>query len=198
MRIAQKVDGPVKVIYTREQDMPHDVYRPVYRNRMAATLSGGKIARWRHHVAGSSVIARWLPPAFQKGIDIDAMDGAVEMPYDVAHLRLSPRVVSRPAFRPASGVGSAPTTTGSRSRGFIDELAKKAGQDPAAFRRSMLDKNPRMKAALDLAAAKSGWGQPVGRGTGDGRAAVWDCSCAFGTISPPLQKLRSIRWATCG
>ncbi|HEY0911401.1 MAG TPA: molybdopterin cofactor-binding domain-containing protein, partial [Bradyrhizobium sp.] len=76
VRIAKEVDGPVKVVWTREEDMQHDVYRPVYRDTISATLSDGKIAAWKYRIAGAAILARWLPPAFQKGIDIDAVDGA--------------------------------------------------------------------------------------------------------------------------
>src|SRR5277367_3135762 len=61
VRIAQKVDGPVKVVWTREEDVQHDIYRPVYRDRLSATLSDGRIVGWRHRIAGSSIIARFLP-----------------------------------------------------------------------------------------------------------------------------------------
>lgn len=88
VRIAKQVDGPVKVVWTREQDIQHDVYRPVYRDTIAATLSGGKIVGWKYKVAGASIIARWLPPAFEKGIDIDAIDSAVDQPYDIPNFHV--------------------------------------------------------------------------------------------------------------
>src|SRR6266478_9423441 len=83
VRVAKQVDGPVKVVWTREEDIQHDVYRPVYRDTIAATLSDGKIVGWKYKVTGSAILARWLPPAFQKGIDIDAVDAAVDAPYDI-------------------------------------------------------------------------------------------------------------------
>src|SRR5262249_889970 len=83
VRIAKQVDVAVKVVWTREEDIQHDYSRPVYRDVIAATLSGGKIVGWKYKVAGSAILARWLPPAFQKGIDIDGVDAAVDMPYDI-------------------------------------------------------------------------------------------------------------------
>src|ERR1700688_4097627 len=62
VRVAKQVDGPVKVVWTREEDIQHDIYRPVYRDTIAASLSGGKIVGWKYRVTGSAVIARWLPP----------------------------------------------------------------------------------------------------------------------------------------
>jgi len=82
-RIAKQVDGPVKVIWTREEDMQHDVYRPVYRDTLSASIANGRIVGWKHRITGSSILARWLPPAFQKGIDIDAIDSAADIPYDI-------------------------------------------------------------------------------------------------------------------
>src|SRR5207244_741262 len=99
VRVAQHLDGePVKVVWTREEDIQHDVYRPAYRDTIAATLSGGKVAAFKYKVTGSSVIARWLPPAFQHGIDIDAIDCAVDMPYDIAHLHVEYVRAVQPAF----------------------------------------------------------------------------------------------------
>jgi isoquinoline 1-oxidoreductase beta subunit len=168
-RIAQHVDGPVKVVWTREEDIRHDVYRPVYRDVIAATLTtDGKIATMKYRVAGSAVLARWLPPAFQKGIDIDGVDSAVDTPYDIPNLRVEfvqvePRGVTTGFWR---GVG--PNNNVFAIECFMDEAARRAGKDPVAFRRAMLDKTPRMRAALDLVAEKSGWGGElpprVGRG----------------------------------
>jgi isoquinoline 1-oxidoreductase subunit beta len=161
VRIAQKVDGPVKVVWTREEDIQHDVYRPIYRDRMAASLSGGRIAGWRHRVTGSAVIARWFPPAFQKGVDIDAVDSAVDVPYDIPNLRVE-YVREEPLNVPTGfwrGVG--PNNNVFAVECFMDELARKAGQDPVTFRRNHLSKSPRMRAALDLVVEKSGWNQPL-------------------------------------
>jgi isoquinoline 1-oxidoreductase beta subunit len=88
VRVAKHVDCPVKLVWTREEDIQHDIYRPVYRDTIAATLSNGRIAGWKYRVAGSAVLARWLPPAFQKGIDIDAIDSAADMPYDIPNIQV--------------------------------------------------------------------------------------------------------------
>jgi isoquinoline 1-oxidoreductase beta subunit len=161
VRIAKQVDGPVKVVWTREEDVQHDIYRPVYRDTIAATLSDGKIVGWKYRVAGSAVIARWLPPAFQKGIDIDAVDSAVDMPYDIPNFHVEYVRAEPPAVPTGFWRGVGPNNNVFAIECFMDELARKAGKDPIAFRRDMLAKNPRMRAVLDLVAEKSNWGQPL-------------------------------------
>jgi isoquinoline 1-oxidoreductase subunit beta len=166
--IAKQVDGPVKVVWTREEDMRHDVYRPVYRDTIAATLSDSKIVGWKYKVTGSSVVARWLPAAFQNDIDVDAVDCAVDQPYDIPNFHVEYVRAEPPAVPTGFWRGVGPNNNVFAIECFMDELARKAGKDPIAFRRGMLGENPRLMAALDLVAEKSGWGQPlpprVGRG----------------------------------
>ena len=168
VKIAKQVDYPVKVVWTREEDIQHDVYRPVYRDEITASLVGGKIAGWKYKVAGSAVLARWLPPAFQKGIDIDAIDAAVDAPYDFANFHVEYVRAEPPAVPTGFWRGVGPNNNVFAVECAMDELARKAGKDPIEFRKSMLTKNPRMLAVLNLVAEKSGWGEPlparVGRG----------------------------------
>jgi isoquinoline 1-oxidoreductase beta subunit len=168
VRIAKHVDGPVKVVWTREEDIQHDVYRPVYRDTIAATLSEGKITAWKYKIAGSAILARWLPPAFQNGIDFDAVDGAVGMPYDVPNFHVEFVRAEPPAVPTGFWRGVGPNNNVFAVECFMDELARKVGKDPIEFRRTMLGKNPRFLAVLNLAAEKSNWGEPlparVGRG----------------------------------
>lgn len=168
VKIAKQVDYPVKVIWTREEDIQHDVYRPVYRDQITASLVDGKIAGWKYKVAGSAVLARWLPPAFQKGIDIDAIDAAVDAPYDFANFHVEYVRAEPPAVPTGFWRGVGPNNNVFAVECAMDELARKAGKDPIEFRKSMLTKNPRMLAVLNQVAEKSGWGQPlparVGRG----------------------------------
>ena len=172
VRVAQQLNGePVKVIWTREEDIRQDIYRPVYRDTISASLSGGKIQAMRYKVAGSSIMARWFPAGFQKGIDIDAVDSAVDTPYDIPNLSVE-YVRAEPAAVPTGfwrGVG--PNNNVFAIESFMDEAARKVGRDPIAFRRDMLGKSPRLQAALDLVAEKSGWGQPLPARTGRGVCA---------------------------
>jgi isoquinoline 1-oxidoreductase beta subunit len=168
-RIAQKLPGMLlKVIWSREEDVQHDIYRPVYRDTISAVISDGKISAWAYKISGSSILARWLPPAFQNGIDGDAVDSAVDAFYDipnfeVAYVRSEPPAIPTGFWR---GVG--PNNNVFAVESFIDELAKRDAQDPVAFRRGMLGKAPRARAVLDLVAQKSGWGGSLPKRTGRG------------------------------
>ncbi|MGH6870808.1 MAG: molybdopterin cofactor-binding domain-containing protein [Rhizomicrobium sp.] len=179
-RIAQHVDGPVKVVWTREEDIRHDIYRPVYYDRLAASLKNARIDGWHHRITGSSVVARWLPPAFaaNHGIDFDAVDSAIDIPYDIPNKRIEfvrcePLAVPTGFWR---GVG--PNNNVFAIESFIDELAKNCGADPLEFRRSMLGTSPRLLAALNLAADKAGWGGLLPAREGRGIS----CQVSFGSF----------------
>ena len=171
VRIGKNVDGPVKVVWTREEDIQHDIYRPVYRDVISATLSGGKIAAWKYRISGSSIMARWLAPAFQGGIDTDAVDSAVDIPYDIPNLQVEYVRAEPPAVPTGFWRGVGPNNNIFAIECFMDELARKTGADPIAFRIGMLGKTPRLKAALELVAEKSGWGQPLPARAGRGVCA---------------------------
>jgi isoquinoline 1-oxidoreductase subunit beta len=168
VQIAKQVDGPVKVVWTREEDIQHDIFRPVYRDTIAATLSDGKIVGWKYRVSGSSVMARWFPAGFDKGVDIDGVDSAIDIPYDIPNLHVEFVRAEPPAVPTGFWRGVGPNNNVFAIECFMDELARKAGKDPVEFRRTMLANQPRFLAALNLVAEKSGWGQPlparVGRG----------------------------------
>ena len=96
VEIAKHVDGPVKVVWTREEDIQHDMYRPTFFDRLSAGLDekGAPVA-WNHRFAGSSIIARWLPPGFNNGLDGDTTEGAINLAYalpnmHVEYLRVEP------------------------------------------------------------------------------------------------------------
>ncbi|WP_216369700.1 xanthine dehydrogenase family protein molybdopterin-binding subunit [Ramlibacter montanisoli] len=171
-RIAQRLEGiPVKVVWSREEDMRQDYYRPMYRDIVSATLGKDGVESFDYKVCGSSVVARFLPAAFQKGIDVDAVDGAVDMPYAIPNLRIEYLRVEPKAVRTGFWRGVGCNNNVFAIESFMDELAARAGKDPIAFRLAMLGKSPRMKAVLELAAARSGWGQPIGPRAGRGVCA---------------------------
>jgi isoquinoline 1-oxidoreductase beta subunit len=169
VEIARHVDGPVKVVWTREEDIQHDMYRPYWLDRIAAGLDkDGKPIAWHNRFAGSSIIARWLPPGFKDGLDPDSTEGAIDLVYDLPNFRVEYMRVEPPGIPTAfwRSVGASHNVFVTES--FIDELAAAAKADAVAYRRALLDKSPRAKAVLDLAAEKAGWGTPlperVGRG----------------------------------
>ncbi len=169
VRVAQHLNGePVKVIWTREEDVRHDVYRPAYRDVISASLKDGRISGWKYRVTGSSVMARWFPPGFQHGVDIDAVDSAVDVPYDLPNMRVEYVRCEPPGLTTGFWRGVGPNNNVFAIECFMDELAKKAGMDPVAFRLAHLNGSPRHRAVLKLVAAKSNWGSPlpprVGRG----------------------------------
>jgi isoquinoline 1-oxidoreductase beta subunit len=169
--IAKQVDGPVKVIWSREEDIQHDVYRPYYYDRLTAGLDAdGNPIAWSHRVTGSSILARWAPPLFKDGLDSDAVEGAAkEMSYSIPNV-----LVDYVRYEPPSGIttgwwrGVGPAHNIFVVESFIDELAALAKKDPVDYRRRLLGKAPRMLGVLDLAAEKAGWGSPLPAGVGRG------------------------------
>src|SRR5262245_22222038 len=169
VQIAQQVDSPVKVVLTREEDIQHDMYRPYWFDRMSAGLDEkGKPVAWNHRYAGSSVMARWAPPFFKNGLDSDTTEGAIDLTYALPNMHVEYVRVEPPGIPTAFWRSVGPSHNVFVTESFIDELAAAAKQDPVAYRLALLDKNPRAKAVLALAAEKAGWGQPlperVGRG----------------------------------
>ena len=169
VKIAQHVDGPVKVVWSREEDIQHDMYRPYYYDRLSAGLdASGKPVAWTHRVAGSSIYARYLPQIFKNGLDPDAVEAAAEPPYDLPNIHVDYVRVEPSGIPTAFWRGVGPTHNVFVVESFIDELAAAAKQDPVAYRKALLGHNPRALRVLELATEKAGWGQalPAGRGRG--------------------------------
>ncbi len=169
VEIAKHVDGPVKVIWTREEDIQHDMYRPYFFDRISAGLDEkGMPVAWNHRFAGSSIIARWAPPLFNNGLDPDTTEGAIDLAYALPNVHVEYLRVEPPGIPTAFWRSVGPSHNVFVTEGFMDELAAAAKQDAVAYRRALLDKSPRAKAVLELVAEKAGWGQPlpdrVGRG----------------------------------
>src|SRR5258707_6765798 len=169
VQIAMHVDGPVKVVWTREEDIQHDMYRPYFLDRISAGLDeAGKPIAWSHRFAGSSILARWLPPAYNNGLDPDTTDGAIGLPYDLPNMRVEYLRMEPPGIPTAFWRSVGPSHNVFVVETFMDELAAKAKRDPVDYRRALLDKAPRAKAVLELAAEKAGWGQPLPDGSARG------------------------------
>src|SRR3954469_21817840 len=110
VKIAKHVDGPVKVIWSREEDIQHDMYRPYYLDRLSAGLdAAGKPVAWAHRIAGSSIMARYYPPLFRNGLDPDAVEGAAEPPYALPNIHVDYVRVEPPGIPTALWRGVGPT-----------------------------------------------------------------------------------------
>jgi len=186
-QIAKKVSKPVQLVWSREDDMTHDFYRPASCHRFQGAVdANGRPTAWFHTLASTSIRGFWDPKAPPESQEVG---GAQQMPYAIPNVRL--------AFNPvASAVPRAwwrsveNSFNGFAVECFIDELAAAAGTDPFEFRRRLLvkpanwkpknedDVDPaRLRGVLELAAEKSGWGTPLPRGRGRGIAAF----CSFGS-----------------
>ena len=167
---AMGADGvPIKLIWTREDDIRGGKYRPMYYHAVEAGLDAkGELVAWRHRVVGQSIMAG-TPFAAANGIDGTSVDGIVDLPYAIPNLAVELHTTESPiSVNPMRSVGLTHTTFAIES--FIDDLAHEAGKDPYAFRQALLAKQPKWLAVLDLAAQKAGWGEklPPGRGRGIG------------------------------
>lgn len=169
---AKQVPYPLKVVWTREEDIGQDHMRPMYHDVISAVLdANGRPIWYGYRTSGGSVLARFAPGAMGKdGLDSDAVECVVQTPYDIpkAHVEWI-RHDMPPGFIVGWWRGVGPTHNLFVVESFIDELAQHAKQDPLAFRRALLQKNPRALGVLNLAAEKIGWGSQtlparVGRG----------------------------------
>ena len=179
--IAKVLGGgrPIKLVWTREDDVRGGLYRPLNVHRLRGGLDrAGQIVAWEHRIVGQSIFTGTLYESWmvQNGIDRTSVEGAVNLPYAIPNIAVelhSPRVgVPAHAWR---SVGS--THTAHSTEMFLDELARAAGRDPVEVRRALLQGHPRHLAALDLAAQQAGWGRPLPPGRARG-VAVHEC---FGT-----------------
>jgi isoquinoline 1-oxidoreductase beta subunit len=156
---------PVKVQWTRENDMRGGRYRPAYVHAVKAGLDGdGKLVALSDHIVGQSILGGSLFEAMvQDGIDATSVEGASNLPYAIPNLKidLTTTEVGVPVLWWRS-VGS--THTAYVMETFIDEVAAAAKRDPVEFRLSMLEKHPRHAAVLRLAAEKAGWDTPLPEG----------------------------------
>ncbi len=182
---AGKPGIPVKMVWTREDDMKAGYYRPMYLHTIQAGLdAGGNIAGWQHRIVGQSIMAgsAFEGMMVKDGVDFTSVEGASNLPYAIADFAVD---LHSPKFGVPvlwwRSVGS--THTAFSTETFIDELAAAAGKDPVAFRRAMLGKHPRHLATLDLVADKAGWSKPLAAGKpGEKRGRGVAVHESFGTV----------------
>jgi isoquinoline 1-oxidoreductase beta subunit len=181
------VGKPVQLVWSREDDMTHDFYRPMSCHRMQGAIGKeGRPAAWLHTFASTSIKGYWEPKLSAAD---DESGGAKQMPYAIPNVRVeynpAPSVVPRAWWRSVEN-----SSNGFVVESFIDELAVAAGKDPFEFRKSLLvkpanwkrkdedDVDPaRLRGVLELAAEKAGWGKALPKGRGRGIATF----CSFGS-----------------
>jgi len=167
--LSKAIGKPVKVVWTREDDMQHDFYRPATYNKMSAGIdASGKPVFWEHRVVNPSIMAPIAPILFgfalpETQVDDSSVEGASTLPYDFPNLQVD--WIRKDTGIPVGfwrSVGSSHTAFSTEC--FLDEVAFAAKKDPYEFRRSLLEKHPRHKATLELAATKAGWGKTLAKG----------------------------------
>ncbi|OFW42405.1 MAG: hypothetical protein A3J28_14710 [Acidobacteria bacterium RIFCSPLOWO2_12_FULL_60_22] len=163
VEISKAVGRPVQVIWTREDDMQHDFYRPVTYVHFWAALDGsGMPIGWKTRLVQPSLRARFNPRALEasRGVDGISIGGIAELRYSIPHLRAE-YILNDPGVPVGFWRAPGGSVSGYVTESFFDEIAAAAGKDPYELRRRLLDKAPRLRGVLDLAAEKAGWGKPL-------------------------------------
>jgi isoquinoline 1-oxidoreductase subunit beta len=187
--VSRAMQSPVKVIWSREDDIRHDQYRPAALHVMRAGLdASGGLAAWSHRIVSPSIVAKFLPswlPAFiahiagplKGGVDGNAIEGALDLPFAPANFELT---YSQADLGVPVGFwrSVAHSHTAFAVQCFVDELAALAGKDPVQYRRELLARSPRDLAVLNLAAERAGWDTPAPAGRFRG-VAVHDSFGSF-------------------
>lgn len=177
VRVAMACDGlPVQLLWSREEDMGHDFYRPMHVAQLRAALDAqGRASSLRIHSAGDAITPRWMErgmPALAGPVDMPdktTAEGLFDLPYGFVHQHMA-HVATRSGVPVGFWRAVGHSHNAFFSESFVDELAYKAGQDPLAFRQSLLQQAPRYLAVLNLAADKAAWGSPLPQGRARGIA----------------------------
>jgi isoquinoline 1-oxidoreductase subunit beta len=173
LETSKAVGAPVKVVWSREDDIQHDYYRPASYHRFHAGLAaGGQPIAWTHRLVAPSILVRFMgPQAIKDGVDSEAVEGAIGMPYAIPNVHVDYHLADT-----GIPVGFWRSVNNSFNafavECFVDELAHAARKDPYEYRRDLLGKAPRHLGVLNLVADKAGWGKPLPAGQARG-IAVW-------------------------
>jgi isoquinoline 1-oxidoreductase beta subunit len=182
VHVAKAAGAPVKVIWTREDDMRGGWYRPAFLHAIEGGIdSNGDPVGWRSRLVGQSIMAGTpFAAMMMKGKDYDpaSVEGVDDLPYAIPNLTVeSHQAEIKVPVQWLRSVGHSHTAFAVEC--FVDELAALAQKDPYQFRRQLLLKQPRYLGVLDLAAQKAGWDRPLPKGMGRGMAVHF----AFGSYS---------------
>ncbi len=178
--LSKQAGRPVKVIYSRPDDVQHDFYRPAAYNELSATLGDdGLPVAWVHRIAGPSIWSRVAPGMVKDGIDPAAVEGAADHPYQIENIAVSYANVD-----PGIPVGFWRSVGHSHNayivESFLDELARRAEIDPVEYRRRLLKDDSRHIGVLERVAQMAGWGSdlPEGQAQGVALAKSFGSYCA--------------------
>jgi len=172
VHVAKVAKAPVKVVWTREDDLQGGWYRPMWHDRFVAGLdANGEPVAWTHTIVGQSIMQGTLFEAFgiKDGVDSTSVEGAADLLYGIPNLQVdlhSPKIGVPVQWWRSVGHSH----TGFSVEAFLDEVAHAGGKDPYELRRKLLANQPRMLAVLDLAAQKANWGAKLPAGVGRGIA----------------------------
>jgi isoquinoline 1-oxidoreductase beta subunit len=159
--VSKTVGRPVKVLWTREEDMQHDLYRPAVVNRISAGIDEfGRVRTLHHEIVSPSILQYVYPAGVQPNFDSSCVEGAIETHYQIPNIKVDFKLLKVDV--PTSVLrttGYGPNLFALES--FVDELANLSGKDPYLYRRDLLGDNPRALKVLDLAAEKSQWLNPL-------------------------------------
>ena len=171
VEISKAIGAPVKLVWTREDDMTHDFYRPASLHKLAGGLDGsGKPVALSLKMSSPSVTARLFPPVVKDGVD-PFMAEAILSPYDIANQSVG-TVIHDTGLRVGYLRSVSHALNIFANESFIDEMAHAAGKDPYEFRLALLEKQPRHKRVLEVAAREAGWGKPLPKGQARGIAVM--------------------------
>lgn len=171
IEISMAVGGPVKLVWTREDDLTHDFYRPASLHQLSAGLdASGKPVAISHKMSSPSITSRLFPPVVKDGVD-PFMAEAIVVPYEIANQSVH-TVIHEPGLRVGYLRSVSHALNVFANESFVDEMAAAAGKDPYEFRMSLLGKSPRHANVLKIAAQKSGWGKPLPKGRARGIAVM--------------------------
>jgi len=172
VELSKQLGRPVQVVWTREDDIRHDFYRPAGLNRLRGGLDAdGLPVFWEHHIAAPSILSRVRPEATSSGLDPTSVEGAANLPYAIGAIAVRYSLIDTPV--PVGfwrSVGSSQNAWVTEC--FLDELAADGGQDPLALRQRLLADQPRHLGVLNLAAERAGWGTPCAPGRHRGLAVA--------------------------
>jgi len=170
LETSKAAGAPVKVIWSREDDIQHAQYRPANYHQLRAGLdANGQPVSWTHRIVAPSIMARMFPQTVKNGLDGEAVEGGVGMPYAIPNVHVDYQLTDTGI--PVGFWRSVNNSFNSFAvEGFVDELAAAAKQDPYEYRRALLANAPRDRGVLELAATKAGWGTPLPAGRSRGIA----------------------------